>query len=98
MWQIIHWEIPLDKVTGTTPTSHICKGHYFTMESVYWFQNIMKNVTIYAWNKDKIRGQKPFKDDTKCIITHIIGPIGPSYEACNLCIDSLGNIYEKSDH
>ena len=29
-------EIRLDKVTGTTPTSHICKGDYFTMESVYW--------------------------------------------------------------
>ena len=24
------------------------------------------------------------------LFTHIIGPIGP-YEACNLCIDSLGN-------
>ena len=35
-------------------------------------------------NMDKIPGQKSFKNDTKCIITHIVGPIGP-YEACNPC-------------
>ena len=33
---------------------------------------------------------KSFKDDTVCIITHLIGLIA-LYEACNLCIDSLGN-------
>ena len=28
-------KIKPDKVTGTTPNSHICKGDYYTMESVY---------------------------------------------------------------
>ena len=44
-------------------------------------------------NKDKIRGQKSFKDDTKCIISHYCMSDMPPYEACNLCIDLLGNKY-----
>ena len=43
--------------------------------------------------KDKLDMDKiSFKDDTKCIIyTPCMCDIGP-YKACNLCIDSLGNI------
>ena len=29
---------------------------------------------IYTQNKDKIQGQKSFKDNTKCIIIHLICP------------------------
>ena len=28
-------KIKSDKVTGTAPNSHICKGDYYTMESIY---------------------------------------------------------------
>ena len=59
----------------------------------------MKNVIIYTQyknsklNMDKIPGQKSFKNDTKCIISHYHMSDMPSYEACNLCIDSLGNTH-----
>ena len=33
------------------PNRHICKGDYFTMESVYWFHRRKKNVIIYTRNK-----------------------------------------------
>ena len=42
--------------------------------------------------KTKYEDKKSFKDDTVCIITHLIGLIG-LYKACNLCIDSLGNTH-----
>ena len=43
-------------------------------------------------NTDKIPGQNSFKNDTKCIIyTHCRSNVSP-YQACNSCIDSLGNI------
>ena len=41
---------------------------------------------------DKIPGQKSFKNDTKCIIYIHLRSNVPPYEACNLCIDLLGNI------
>ena len=42
---------------------------------------------------DKIPGQKSFKNDTKCIIYIHLRSNVPPYEACNLCIDSLGNTH-----
>ena len=98
MWQIIHCVSWLDKLSDTAPNRQVCKGDYFTMESVYWSHRGWKNVIIYTWNKDKIWGQKPFKDDTICIISQyalfhtIIGLIGP-YDAWNLHTDSLGNTH-----
>ena len=83
-WPFYSLRSDLTKLSGTTPNRQICKGDYFTMESVYWSHRGKKNVIIYTQNKDKIRGQKSFKDDTKCIITHLVCLIGP-YEACNLC-------------
>ena len=47
-------------------------------------------------NRDKIPGQKSFKNDTKCIISHYRMSDVPPYEACNLCIDSLGNTPPES--
>ena len=57
-------------------------------------KNVINLCSYYKFihkTKTKYKDKKSFKDDTVCIITHLIGPIG-LYEACNLCIDSLGNI------
>ena len=35
----------------------------------------------------------PLKNDTKCILSHHHMSDMPPYEACNLCIDSLGNTH-----
>ena len=95
-------KIKLDKVTGTTPNSHTCKGDYFTMESVYWFQNVMKNVIIlcsyYKFiheTKDKLDMDKiPFKKkDTKCIIYTHCRSNRPIWSMKILCTDSLGNTH-----
>ena len=42
--------------------------------------------------KTKYKDKISLKDDTKCIISHYRMSDMPPYEACNVCIDSLGNI------
>ena len=90
MWQIIHCESWLDKLSDTAPNRHICKGVYYGISIL-----IPYRVKIW-WNtymeQRQIRGQKSFKNYTKCIITHLVSLIG-LYEACNLCIDSLYNTH-----
>ena len=52
-WRAIFTKIWLDKLSDTEPNRHICKG-YYTMESVYWFQNVMKFIHEMKTNyKDK---------------------------------------------
>ena len=89
-WQIIHCEIWLDKWTDTALNRHILKG--FTMESVYWFQNVMKSIHETK-QRQNMRTKIIQRNDTKCIIyTHRMSDM-PPYKACNSCIDSLGNTH-----
>ena len=82
-WQIIHCEIWLDKLTDTAPNRHICKG--FTMESVYWFQNVMKSIHETKQRQNKTGQNIIQRNDTKCIIyTHCMSDM-PPYKACNSC-------------
>ena len=86
MWQIIHWEIKPDKSRHSTRQTH--------MQGGLWNQYTDSiEGEIYTQNKDKIWGQKSFKDNTKCIISHYRMSDMPPYKACTLCIDSLGNTH-----
>ena len=48
-----------------TKQAHMQGVYYFTMESVYWFQNVMKFIHE---TKTKYEDKISLKDDTKCII------------------------------
>ena len=81
----------LDKVTGTTPTSHICKGELWTQ---YTDPIEGKNVIIYTWNKrQNMRTKYHSKNDTKCIIYTHRRSDRPIWSMQILCTDSLGNTH-----
>ena len=85
-WQIIHWESWLVKVRHNT------KQACLQGETILLWNQCTDPICyeICAWNKDKIRGQKSFKDDTKCIIyTRRMSIQSMQF----MHIDSLGNTW-----
>ena len=96
MLNILFTELCLDKFRHSTKQAHMQGALWNQYTDPTEGENFIIYVAmkfIHETKQRQIWGQKSFKDDTKCIISHYCMSDMPPYKACNLCIDLLGNTH-----